>query len=47
LSFEYSDLSANYPTHCMLIPTKNFAVETSTAPFKLDLPSFKNLVSLV
>ena len=28
LKFEYSDLSANYPTHYMLILTKIYAVKT-------------------
>jgi len=34
LKFEYSDLSANYPTHCMLTPTVPYAVKTSTTPCK-------------
>jgi len=42
LCFEYSDLSANYPTHCMLIPTVNYAVKTNTAP--AELAKLVNLV---
>jgi len=33
LNFEYSDLSANYPTHCMLTPTATYAVKTNTGPY--------------
>ena len=33
LKFSYSDLSANYATHYMLILTKSYAVKTGQPPF--------------